>query len=223
MGNSNALQWSANLLRRMLSTSNERGETTSNRFRLLARRAARKVVGGDTGPILDAGCGRGLLFDPNASSLAHVTTLLDFSEKELKEAQTFYGEAGNFVCGDMTDMPFPGNFFTVSVCIGTFYNFPSQELVIEGLREMARVTQPQGRVIVGFRNARNPIAFIAHKIGLKYDPTIKYLPQNPYTISQIKHILPKADLKIKKIETVTIPFTIIPLIFIIEAENNSSG
>ena len=221
MRNGNALQWSANLLRRMLSTTNERCETTSNWFRLLARRAARKVVGSDSGPILDAGCGRGLLFDPNASSLAHVTTLLDFSAKELKEAQTYYGDAGTFVCGDMTDMPFPDNSFNVSVCIGTFYNFPSQEIVIEGLRELARVTKPQGRVIVGFRNARNPIAFAAHKIGLKYDPTIRYLPQNPYTISQIRRILPKANLKINKIETVTIPFKIIPLIFIIEAVHNS--
>lgn len=223
MGNVNPLQWSANLLRRILSTTNERGETTSNRFRLLARRAARKVIGSDSGPVLDAGCGRGLLFDPNASSLAHVTTFLDFSEKELIEARIYYGDAGTFVCGDMTDMPFPDNFFNVSVCIGTFYNFPSQEMVINGLRELARVTKPQGRVIVGFRNARNPIAFIANKIGLKYDPTIRYLPQNPYTISQIRHILPKADLKINKIETVNVPFKALPLIYIIEAVHNSSG
>ena len=220
MGKGNILQWSINMVRSTLSTRNERGETTSNWFRLLARRAARKVVDGDPGSILDAGCGNGLLFDPRVSILTKVTTLFDISENELKEARYYYGDLGSFVCGNLTRMPFPDGTFNVSVCIGTFYNFPSQELVRQGLSELARVTKPQGRIIIGFRNARNPIAYIAHKFGLKYDPTIRNLPQNPYTISQIKHMLSQASLKIKRIETVGIPVKLLPLILIIEATHH---
>lgn len=217
------LQWIATLLRKLLNTRNERGEKTSDWFRLLARRAARNVVGNGSGPVLDAGSGNGLLFDPRVSKLTGVTTLLDTSEQELQTARRNYGDSGSFVCGDLTGMPFPEGTFAISVCIGTFYNFPASEIVQKGLHELTRVTRPGGRIIISFRNARNPISYLAHTIGVKYDPTIRRLPQNPYTLSQIREMLSYAGLKINRISTVNIPVKKVPLIFIIEAVHTTKN
>lgn len=209
-------------LRRLLSTQDERGRKTSDWFRMSVRRAVRSMVSGDAGSVLDAGGGDGLLFDPNISGLAGVTTILDLDVKALHEARQRYSGRGMFVSGDITRMPFPDVIFDTAVCIGTFYNFPTSELVRQGILEMARVTGNDGRVIVEFRNADNPVVYLAYKYAEKYDPSLKGLPLNAYSIEHVKNMLAHAGLIPKSIKYIGIPFRYLAIGFILEAVHNKN-
>ena len=205
------------LLRRFLRTQDERGRQTSDWFRLIVRRSVRKMVGNEEGPILDAGGGDGLLFDPCVSSLADKTTILDNDDNTLQIAQRHYKGGGTFVHGDITSMSFHDGMFHLSVCIGTFYNFPSQELVQKGLKELARVTKKGGRIIVEFRNGDSPIVRYAYHSADRYDTSLCHLPLKPYSLKQIQDMVVKSHMRIIKIKK--IGFLCNPLIFsyIIEA------
>ena len=100
-----------NILRRIFETKDERGELTSDWFRPLARRAVRKMVMDNPGPILDAAGGDGLLFDPRVSKLSGKTIILDIEIRELLKARPHYDNQGSMVCGDITKMPFPDSTF----------------------------------------------------------------------------------------------------------------
>lgn len=205
------------LLRKALSTQDERGRTTSDRFRLAVRRTVRNMIIDVTGPILDAGGADGLLFDPRVSPLARAATVLDLDTEALGQGRRAYGSAGKFVCGDITNMPFCDGVFDVAVCVGTFYNFPSADIVAKGIAEMARVTSPSGSVFVEFRNADNPIVRQAYKHAGTYDPTLDGLPLNAYTTADIRAMLEKIHLEVRRIQYIGIPLKHGALGFVVEA------
>ena len=211
------------ILRFILSTHDERGRKTSDWFRMLVRRKVRRMVSKDRGPFLDAGGGDGLLFDPNVCRLAEMTTILDTDRNALLDARKSYGNKGMFVTGDVTQMPFPDSTFTTSVCIGTFINFSSVTMVQRSLIECARVTKPDGRVITEFRNADNPFVSLAFRHADIYDSSLDGLPLRAYSLSQIKDMISRAGLEVRRIKIIGIPVK--PLIFsyIIEAGYTSSG
>ena len=207
-----------NILRRILSTKDERGKNTSDWFRLLTRRAVRKMVMDNPCPILDAAGGDGLLFDPRVSKLFGKTIILDIEIRELLKARPHYDLHGCIVCGDITKMPFADGTFGTSVCVGTFYNFPVTEMVQQCLCELARVTKERGRVIVEFRNAANPWMRFSHVKADAIDRTLKGLPFIPYTLSQIKSMMSKAGLNIVRIKATGIPIKPLALSYILEAK-----
>ena len=207
-----------NILRRILETRDERGELTSGWFRLMARRAVRKMVADGPGPVLDAAGGTGQLFDPKVSRLSKETVILDFDIRELLKARPHYAHQGSIVCGDITKMPFTDGAFGTSVCVGTFYNLPDSKMVQDGLCELSRVTKESGRVIVEFRNADNPwIRFAEEKAGT-FDHTLRGLPLIPYTLGQIKIMMSKAGLSVVRIKTTGIPVKPLILSYILEAK-----
>jgi len=207
------------LVRKMLATRDERGRITSDRFRFAVRRAVRRMVYDCDGPVLDAGGGDGLLFDPGVGGLAGKTTILDLDRAALAEGRRCYRGKGSFVCGDITNMPFRDNAFDVAVCIGTFYNFPTADHVLEDIREMARVTDTAGRVIVEFRNAENPVVSFAYRHAEKYDPSLKGLPLKAYSVAQATQLLAGAGLRVKRIKFLGIPLKPMAIGFILEAEH----
>jgi len=207
-----------NFLRRILETKEERGEYTSDWFRLLARRAVRKMVADGPGPVLDAAGGTGQLFDPQVSRLSKETVILDFDIRELLKACPHYAHQGSIVCGDITKMPFPDGTFNTSVCVGTFYNLPDPKMVQDGLCELSRVTKESGRIILEFRNADNPWMRFSHKNADTIDHTLGGLPFIPYTLSQIKRMMSKAGLGIVRIKTTGIPIKPLALSYILEAK-----
>ena len=207
-----------NILRRILKTKDERGELTSGWFRLLARRAVRKMIADGPGPILDAAGGTGQLFDPQVSRLSKETVILDFDIRELLKARPHYANQGSIVCGDITKMPFPDGTFNTSVCVGTFYNLPDSKMVQDGLCELSRVTKESGRVIVEFRNADNPWMRFAEEKAETFDHTLRGLPLIPYTLSQMKNMMLKAGLSIVRIKTTGIPVKPLILSYILEAK-----
>ena len=209
-------------LRRLCSTKDERGRRTSDWFRLFVRRAVRNMVSDNAGSILDAGGGDGLLFDPNVSRCAGVTTILDMDIKALHEVKRYYGGKGHFAGGDLTRMPFEDGSFGTAVCIGTFYNFPSADMVFKGLCEMARVTGKEGRMIVEFRNAENPLVSLAYKYAGMYDSSLNGLPLNAYSLKQIKSMLSRAGLEAKRIKTIGIPLKRLAFSYILETVQRES-
>jgi ubiquinone/menaquinone biosynthesis C-methylase UbiE len=176
------------ILRKLLTVRNVRGEATSAHFRMAARAAARRMISRDDGPVLDVAGREGLLFDPRVSPLAECATVLDLESPPLREARRCYGGRGTFVCGDLTRLPFRDGAFGAAVCVGTFYNLPESGMVRDGLREMARVVRPGGRVICEFRNAANPFMYIASRYARRYDPSLGDLPLHPFTREALREL-----------------------------------
>lgn len=66
--------------------------------------------------------------------------------------------------GDARDYPqVASNSFDLSISFGVFFYFDSEEEVRKGLRELARVTKPGGRVMVGRMNSKEIIDQIPEK------------------------------------------------------------
>jgi len=204
------------LIRRLLSIRNERGEPTSAHFRISARRAVRRLLTERDCPILDVAGREGLLFDPRVSPLARLTTVLDIEEEPLHEAKRYWEGLGSFVCGDLTRLPFRDGSFRTSVCVGTFYNLHGSGIVKAGLREMGRVTRPGGRIICEFRNSRNPLMRFASEHAREYDPTFGDLPFETYSLDAIRGLCAEAGLGIVRIVPRMPPVNPLALLFIVE-------
>jgi SAM-dependent methyltransferase len=211
------------LLRTMLTVPDERGEPTSARFRMAARRLVRGLIDTPDLPVLDIAGREGLLFDPRVSALSAGITVLDIESEPLGEARRHYRGQGKFVCGDLIRLPFRNSVFGASVCIGTFYNLPSEHMVREGLREMTRVTRPGGKIIVEFRNAENPYMKIASAWGGWYDRSLRGLPIRPYRMEAIFAMTAEAGLTIRQIHRAGLPFGKWSLMLIIEATPSGGG
>ncbi len=205
------------LFRTALTVPDERGEPTSARFRMAARRFVRAMFTETDPPILDVAGREGLLFDPHVSPFSSGTTVLDIECAPLREAWRRYDGRGAFVCGDLTSLPFADGAFGAAACVGTFYNLPEKRMIRDGLREMARVTRPGGKVIAEFRNASNPVMRFASACGRLYDPSLGDLPLNPYAISSIRELYREAGLKIRRIYPVLPSIRGMALLYIVEA------
>ncbi|MHB9027418.1 MAG: class I SAM-dependent methyltransferase [Candidatus Latescibacterota bacterium] len=211
------------LLRTMLTVPDERGEPTSARFRMAARRKVRTLLDASDLPALDVAGREGFLFDPRVSALSPGITVLDIESEPLVEARRQYQGKGRFVCGDLTRLPFHDRAFGASVCIGTFYNLPEERLIQEGLREMARVTRPGGKVIAEFRNAENPYMQIASAWGGRYDRSLQGLPIRAYRAETVFNLAADAGLTVRRIHRVGFPFGKWSLMLIIEATPSGGG
>jgi len=202
-------------LRRLASTRDERGRVTSDRFRYAVRKRVRRIAGGVDGPVLDAGGGDGLLFDPRVSAAAERVTVLDLDTEALVRGRGAYGGTGRFVCGDITRMPFRDGVFNFAVCVGTFYNFPSRYLVASGIGELARVTARGGTVATEFRNLDNPVVAAAYRHARAYDPSLADLPLRAYRPVDAIAMAESAGLKVREIAWMGPPFRRLAFGFII--------
>lgn len=205
------------LLRKLLTTRDERGTETSAHFRMTARTEARRMIGEADGPILDVAGREGLLFDPRVSPLAGQVTVLDIESPPLHEARRQYSGLGSFVCGDMTRLPFRDGVFGAAVCVGTFYNLPRPEMVRNGVHEMARVVRPGGKVLCEFRNASNPFMYVASRHAKWYDASLGDLPVNSFSLDGLREMFAGAGLRVVRVKPLLPPVRGLALIYIIEA------
>jgi len=208
------------LLRRLARVRNERGEPTSDLFRLMARKRLRKLLADrSTGRILDAGGGSGLLFDPSVWRGVSTVVVLDLERGELLAAHHEYGAGvGAFVCGDITRLPFRAGAFDTAVCIGTFYNFPGEEAIAAGLRELARVTRPGGMVCTEFRNAGNPLVRMLYRNAASYDRSLGQLPLKAYRMEDIVRLHRAAGLEPETFTPLGLPGKLFSLGYIMQAK-----
>jgi hypothetical protein len=90
-------------------------------------------------------------------------------------------------------------------------------MVLDGIREMGRVTAPGGRILCEFRNARNPFIRFASTHARAYDPSLGDLPLEPYTYDTAAKLIERAGLGIKRIVPVMPSWKPLALMFIVEA------
>jgi len=103
--------------------------------------------------LLEIGCGTRLLAKELADS-GHIVFGLDVSLEMLKIGQPNFRE--NFVVGDSSGLPFRSNSFDLTLCIATLHHIAEPHTVCKSIQEMARVTKPDGRVVVIDHNPLNP-------------------------------------------------------------------
>lgn len=213
-------------LRMIMMVRNERGELTSDRFRLMARRRMRRLLeSGEIESILDAGGGAGLLFDPGVRELKANVVVLDNDTGELSKGKRAYSRfasdreiaGGQFICGDIVNMPFRDAAFDSAVCIGTFYNFPGEDEIIAGLRELARVTCHDGAVFSEFRNAANPLVRALYRHASSYDASLGRLPLRAYREDEIRRFHSAAGLEIESFTSLGLPGRLLSFGFIVRS------
>lgn len=98
--------------------------------------------------ILDVACGPGALVLAMAPSVQYALGM-DLTPAMLLQARHFQAEKqianAAFICGEGEKIPYPDSTFDLVSCQYAFHHMSRPELV---LREMVRVTKPEGRIFV---------------------------------------------------------------------------
>lgn len=165
------------------------------------------------GRILDAGCGNGraykFFFDseiPDSSQTYNLqlTTYdyvgLDASKELIKIARKNYPQ-GKFILGDLLKIPFGNNEFSTIWCIATLHHFPTKTLQENVLRELLRVTEPGGKLILTvwnlwqkkylFKVIESYLKFSPHHCTIPFDNKIKRYVY-AFTLSELRRCAKKA-------------------------------
>jgi ubiquinone/menaquinone biosynthesis C-methylase UbiE len=119
-----------------------------------------KCAGGKNLRILDAGCGIGTITNELAR-LNHVVYGVDPSAEMIEVAKKTLSEfamaANNLRIGSVENLDFTDRSFDLCLCIGVLQYLQDDELA---LRELTRVTKPNGDVILTIPNIARIINFI---------------------------------------------------------------
>jgi len=105
--------------------------------------------------MLDAGCGNGRHTLPAVSG-GHRITALDISRELINIAREHVREAGltgmesgiEFVNGDLTALPFPGECFDAAICIAVIHHIPGRDNRVRALSEIRRILRYGGAALV---------------------------------------------------------------------------
>jgi hypothetical protein len=116
------------LVRHILSKPDERGDLTSDLFRLKIRDRAKQLIKDNNGFLLDIGCGEGLLFETlltkgNMLRCVGIDTEHEMLETANERFRTMKPHSINFLKAHAQNLPFLGKSIDIAICINTFYNF----------------------------------------------------------------------------------------------------
>jgi len=126
------------------------------------------------GPVLDAGCGTGMLLWGLAERGYRVTGI-DPSEGMLR--QTPAETPAALVQASAGDLPFTDGAFPLVVSVAVFHHLVAPALVADAVREMVRVTAPGGATVVWDHNPRNPYwPLLMARVPQDQEPT-RLVPQ----------------------------------------------
>ena len=101
------------------------------------------LMGGDL--VLEVGCGTGFTTYEIVRKVGEKNVVaVDLTPEQIVKAVKRFPEA-NFLRGDAENLPFKDNVFDASISAGSIEYWPNPDL---GIREMARVTKPNGRVVI---------------------------------------------------------------------------
>lgn len=115
-------------------------------------------------PVLDVGCGTGVLL-PHLRALAgprSSITGVDFSGGMLRRAREIHGSSFRFVRATAHDMPFQTAAFHTVVSLNAFSHFPDKPAA---LTEMRRVLADGGKLIIAHTDSRRAVNARHKKIG----------------------------------------------------------
>lgn len=124
---------------------------------------------------LDAGCGRGS-YVAYASNRGITAVGLDIVPEAMKKAQKNCN--GNFILGDVRDLPFDDEFFDYVLSYGVVEHFDETDRAI---REIYRVLKPDGTAIIS----------VPGKITLHYITKILGMARGTWTLGYEKSYSPR--------------------------------
>ena len=214
------------VFRDLFSQPHERGESSAGYWQDKIRSNVIALTSQYKGKILEVGCGEGLFlsrflrFNPRADVYGVDTTNLclgkakeRLAKESLKAAKLINAQAGA--------LPFKNASFDAVICANVFICIDSLISVKAIIQEMSRLCKTQGKLVIEFRNSRNPFLWLKYKLAKYYDHTIieQKHPLSAFFREDILSMLQDAGFHIVK-EKIIDSFIIKSFapIFIIEAQ-----
>lgn len=176
----------------------------------------------DGAHLLDVGCGNGRFLEVlEGKPLSY--TGIDFSEELIRIAcgQNHEHPYAKFIVGDALVLPFPDKHFEIVVSFAVLHHIPSRTYRVQFLREAARVTKPEGLIILTAWNVwcTRPlvILFFACKkllgltrldfgdavIGFNTKKNVRFV--HAFTMREIRSLAEEAGLSVKRLEKIRRP------------------
>ena len=182
---------------RMASRKDERGEYSGGAWQDMARRQALEFCKGRKGRCLEVGCGEGLFLSRLKEQEPGMELFgIDNNDDRLRMAAQRLGAAARLSRQDACALSFAGGYFDTIVCVNVLFNLDSLKTVEAVIKEMRRVSAPEGIIIFDFRNAANPLLWLKYATAGLYDPSVKGLPLRTYSLAQIRRLLERCGLKL---------------------------
>ena len=212
-----------NWLLRATAKPGEQGEYSGGHWQAEVRTAALKLCNIASGRLLEVGCGEALFLAELAQANKNPELYgVDNWERILQKARERLDSKGlsavKLSLADGAQLPFADSYFETVVCINTIFNLDSLATVQKVLQEISRVCQKGGKVIVDYRNAKNPLLYFKYKLAPYYDHTVKNLPLRTYRLEELQLLLNAVSLKIIRQIPIGFPKMGIAPIIILEIE-----
>lgn len=146
--------------------------------------------------LVDIGCGPGAFLERAHERLPHTQLhALDLSKGMVERTAERLGGAVRAVVGDAEAMPFASNQFAAVTCNMSIHHYPHPQAA---LREMLRILEPSGSLLLNDMDCVAPIRAVANKVF----PRLPGGDVKMYTRSEIVQMLQAAgfrDLRYQKV------------------------
>ncbi len=207
------------LVRHILSKPDERGDPTSDLFRLKIRDKVRQIIKNNRGLLLDIGCGEGLLFETlpakgNMLRCVGIDTEHEMLETASDQFRKMQPHSLNLLKAHAQNLPFLNKSIDIAICINTFYNFHTKGDVIAALEEMERVCKRDGFIVFDVRNKINPLVYLSFKFVWLYDTQVTL---NAYSLKELTTALTSSGMVIKETIPIGFPITMLAPIILVKA------
>ena len=188
-------------LHRKLSKPEEKGEYSSGIWQDAVRRMTLNLCGDFKGRLLEVGCGEGLFLAELAKSnkkvqIFAVDNWKDILEKGKLRIEKMELKNIKLVLSDATSLPFKDSEFDIAVCINVIFNMESKQIVKKTVDAVSRICIKGAKIILDFRNSKDPLLYLKYKLAPYYDKTVKDLPLKTYRIEEMLPLLDGLGLKI---------------------------
>lgn len=175
------------------------------------------------GKLLEVGCGEGLFLTRLATEYPQLEIWgIDSSNIRLKDAQAQLKQLQlknvNLSLQEAGQLDFGAESFDRVVCINVIFNLQSRDTVSQVIQEFSRVCKKGGRLILDFRNAKNPLLYLKYKFAYVYDESVKTLPLKTYTLQDLQLLLNAAGFEIMHKVYIGFPVKKIAPAVILEAQ-----
>jgi len=188
------------LVRRQITAKDEQNQYSGGWWPRLVREAAAGLYAGETGRMVELGCGEGLFLAKLATANPRADLYgLDLSEDLLEQAKTrLTGHLNMHLSpGNALRTDFPDAFFDHCFCLNVIINLPGLSSVEQLFSEVHRILKPGGTFIFDFRNALSPIIQLQYRLARFYDtglsvPLRAYLPRTASRIARRHDLEPKS-------------------------------
>lgn len=205
------------------SRPDERGEYSSGYWQDAVRQEAFRLSDGQSGRLLEVGCGEGLFLSRIAKERPELNIYgVDVWKEILDRARERFDKDGiknvRLECAEGKKMPFKDKSFDTIVCVNVLFNIPSEEMVMEVLCEISRVSKNGAKLILDIRNSLNPLLHVKYGLAKFYDATVRKLPLKMYSLRRARELLKRSGFEIAGRKEIGFPGKIFSPIIVIEAK-----